>query len=78
MILGSKIKNYLKLPSVHLEPISGKCKQCKICDQNCPMSLEVSKMVQNSSMENAECILCGVCVDNCPQGIIKYVQRYEK
>ena len=42
------------------------------------MSLEVSKMVQNSSMENAECILCGVCVDNCPQGIIKYVQRYEK
>ena len=32
---------------LHLESTSAKCKQCKICDKNCPMSLEVSKMVKN-------------------------------
>jgi len=78
MVIGAKIKNYFKWPSLHLESTSDKCKQCKICDKNCPMSLEVSKMVKNSSMENAECILCGICVDNCPNGAIKYSWKRKK
>jgi polyferredoxin len=53
-------------------------RMCKICDKNCPMSLEVSRVVQSGSMKNTECILCGVCVDNCSQGVIKYVREYGK
>ncbi len=78
MIIGTKIKNYFKWSSLHLETVNDKCKQCKICAKNCPMSLEVSKMVQSGFMENAECILCGDCVDSCPQKVVTYSWRYNK
>ncbi|MDH5174746.1 MAG: 4Fe-4S binding protein [Elusimicrobiota bacterium] len=78
MIIGTKIKNFLRWPSLHLEVASDKCKQCKTCDKNCPMSLEVSKMVERGFMKNAECILCGNCVDNCTERVIKYHWRHKK
>ncbi len=71
-IVSTRIKNVFRLPSLHLEPGTDKCKQCKTCDKNCPMSLEVSKIVQSGSMKNDECILCGTCVDNCPNKVIRY------
>jgi len=70
-IAGTRIKNFFKWPSLHLKATPDKCKRCRTCDKNCSMSLEVSKMVQNGSMDNAECILCGTCVDNCPNRVIK-------
>lgn len=76
VVIGSKIKNTLKLPSLNLVAASSSCKQCKTCDKNCPMSLEVSKMVQSGSMENTECILCGTCVDNCPNGAVRFSWKY--
>jgi len=78
MVIGVKIRNLFKWASLHLEVVGDKCKQCKICEKSCPMSLKVSKMVQSGSMENTECILCGICVDNCPEGAIKYFWRYKK
>jgi polyferredoxin len=71
-ITGTRIKNFLRWPSLHLEADSDKCKRCLTCDKSCPMSLEVSKAVQSGSMDNTECILCGTCVDNCPNGVIAY------
>jgi polyferredoxin len=70
MIIGAKIKNAVKLPSLHLEAITENCKDCSICDRNCPMSLNVSKMVKNGSMENSECTICGTCADSCLQKAI--------
>ncbi|MFX1339821.1 MAG: 4Fe-4S binding protein, partial [Promethearchaeota archaeon] len=78
MIIGTKIKNYFKWPSYHLEVEPEKCKGCKICDKNCPMSLNVSEMVQSGDMRNVECILCGNCVDNCPQGVIRTAWKWNK
>ncbi len=72
MIIGTKIKNILKYPSLLLKADSEKCVQCKLCTKKCPMSLEVDGMVQKKEMKNTECILCGECVDNCPKGVIKY------
>jgi ferredoxin-type protein NapH len=72
MIIGTKIKNLLRLPGLRLQSDSDKCQNCKTCDKNCPMSLDVSGMVQNNKMDNAECILCGTCIDSCPNSIIKY------
>lgn len=72
MILGTKIKDLIKLPSLHLAITNAKCEQCKTCNKHCPMSLDINKMVQTGSMKNSECILCGNCVDNCPNQIIKY------
>ncbi len=74
-ITSTKIKNFFRWPSLNLKASSDKCKRCRTCDGNCPMSLEPSKMVESGSMVNTECILCGTCVDNCPNGVIKYSRR---
>ena len=72
MIIGSKIKNKLKYPSLNLQQDKSKCVSCKLCDKKCPMSLEVNLMVQKEDMNNSECILCGECIDVCPKKAIKY------
>ena len=72
MIIGTKIRNLLKLPGLRLQSDSERCQDCRTCDKNCPMSLDVSAMVQNKKMDNAECILCGTCIDSCPHNVIGY------
>lgn len=78
MIIGSKIKNKLKYPSLHLAADKEKCIDCKLCSKKCPMSLEVHDMVQKNKMNDSECILCGECVDTCAKKAIKYSLKYEK
>jgi len=70
--VSTKIKDFFRWPSLHLKSAKEKCKQCRTCLTNCPMSLSVGDMIQSGSVENDECILCGTCVDNCPNGAIKY------
>jgi ferredoxin-type protein NapH len=72
MIIGSKLKNALKYPSLHLKANKDKCISCSACTKKCPMSLEVMDMVHSGTMTNSECILCGECVDVCPKSVIKY------
>lgn len=71
-ILGTKIKNLLRVPSLHLKVNSENCKSCKLCNQVCPMSLDVSRMVKGKNMNNTECILCGECSKTCKNGCIEY------
>lgn len=75
MILGTKIKELLKYPSLHLEADNDKCIGCKMCNKKCPMSLDVKTMVSEDSMSNSECILCGECIDACPKLVIKYSKK---
>ena len=71
MILGRKIRNIVKLPSLKLSKTKNDCVNCHLCTKNCPMSLDVEHMVQNSTMENTECILCGSCADICRKECIQ-------
>jgi len=71
-IVSTKIKNFFHWPSLHLEGARDRCKQCRTCLANCPMSLSVGDMIQSGSVKNDECILCGTCVDNCPNKAITY------
>ena len=72
MILGRKIRNKANWPSLQLEADKTICINCKTCNRNCSMSLDVNAMVQKQAMENTECILCGNCVDGCPKHAIRY------
>jgi len=72
MIGGRKFRNLFKWSSLRLEAEKDKCVDCKTCTKNCPMSLDVNRMVKSRKMENSECILCGTCIDNCKEGVIKY------
>ena len=72
MILGRKIRNLFKYPSLQLKAEPEKCTDCLTCTRNCPMSLDVNGMVKRRDMENTECILCGNCVDSCSKNVIRY------
>jgi len=72
MIIGRKIRNIGRWPSLGIKAQAEKCIDCKSCSKNCPMSLDVNSMVKNQHMENIECILCGTCIDICPKKVINY------
>lgn len=78
MIIGTKIKNIFKYPSLHLDGEKDKCISCSICNKKCPMSLDVNSMVKKEKMHNLECILCGECVDSCPKKAIKITFSTDK
>lgn len=72
MIIGRKIRNIGNWKALQLNSNRSECINCNTCTKNCPMSLDVNKMVQSENMENSECILCGSCVDSCPKKAIKF------
>ncbi|MGD8997518.1 MAG: 4Fe-4S binding protein [Anaerolineae bacterium] len=78
MILGRRIRNLFRWPSLRLEANEDACIDCRRCTRDCPMSLDVNEMVHAETMENSECILCGSCVDVCPKQVIKYTFSGEK
>lgn len=71
-ISATRIKNFFGWPSLRLTPHPDKCKQCRTCLANCPMSLSIGDMMKAESAQNDECILCGTCVDNCPNDAVGY------
>ncbi|MBN1330285.1 MAG: 4Fe-4S binding protein [Candidatus Heimdallarchaeota archaeon] len=79
MVIGRKLSNWLRIPSLRLQANNKKCIQCKRCDRVCLMSLDVHEMVRKGNMENSNCILCGECIDECPKNVIQYkFKSYKK
>lgn len=72
MILGRKLRNVFKWPSLRLVAAPEQCSDCQVCGRDCPMSLDVPAMVQRGDMENSDCILCGKCADSCAKHAIHY------
>ncbi len=72
MILGTKLRDRLRIAGLNLRPKPDACTDCGRCATTCPMSLNVPGMVRSGSMANAECILCGECVDTCRKGAISF------
>ncbi len=71
MVAGRKIRNLFNWPALHLDADPGRCVDCMKCSKECPMGLDVNRMVRDGRMENADCILCMTCVDTCPQGAVR-------
>ena len=72
MIVGSKLRNKLKLPGLRIAVDKKACVGCDQCTKHCPMSLNVREMVQNGDMTNTSCILCGKCIDQCSKHVLQY------
>jgi polyferredoxin len=63
----------LRTPSLHVAIQDQEaCLDCKKCDRNCPMSIDVMAVVQNGDTFPNNCIQCGTCIDNCPKNVLKY------
>lgn len=71
-IIGRKVQTLFRWPALHLSADPGRCTACGRCSNECPMGLEVSSMVEQGCMENAECILCGCCIAVCPSRAIRF------
>lgn len=72
MVIGSKFGNLLHIKSLRLDANKDACINCHVCNNSCPMSLNVVEKVQIETMDDNECILCGACVDSCPKKVIAY------
>jgi len=77
-IVITKLKNALKIPSLHLVAQPDECIRCKKCTASCPMSLPVQEMAGAKEMQNPECILCGNCVDACTKNVIRFAWRWNR
>jgi len=77
-VIGTKIKNALKYPSLHLEADTEKCTNCKQCSKVCEMGLDVNELVQSGNMYDPDCILCGSCISNCRENVINYAWKWRK
>jgi ferredoxin-type protein NapH len=72
LVAGTRLSRRGGWPTLHLEVEPGECSRCGVCDDGCPMSLPVARMVEGGAMGHDECLLCGTCVDGCPSKAIRF------
>jgi len=64
--LGAFYSLFNRFSFYHMELDKSKCTACGKCENVCPMSVEVTK-----DINDPECIRCGLCKKACPAGAIK-------
>ncbi|MFO7947411.1 MAG: 4Fe-4S binding protein [Armatimonadota bacterium] len=47
------------------------CRGCKLCEQACPLNLEIAKHADGGEMKDRDCLRCGECATACPANILK-------
>lgn len=75
LIIGTKIRDYFHFRGLSLKAVSEKCNNCAICNQKCPMNIDVTANVKSKKMSDTEYILCGNCIDNCKHQVIRFSFR---
>jgi len=75
MIIGGKIRDLLRMPSLRLITKPDLCNSCGLCTRACPMSLPLDELVKNGEIGHSECILCATCIDSCNKGAIRFAFR---
>ncbi len=72
--LGGTMSLYSKLGWLRVSIDSQGCDNCKICEETCPMDVDIhQKYVESGAkyIKDGNCIACGECVDQCPQGSLR-------
>jgi polyferredoxin len=67
------VGRWLRVPSLHVSVQNmNACSECKKCNRNCPMSIDVLTVVQKRRTFPNNCVQCGTCVDTCPEKVLGY------
>lgn len=73
MVIGTKIRRFFHLPGLHIRISKKKdCISCGKCSRECPMGLDVEKMIKEGQIGSSECIQCGACIDSCALNVLSY------
>jgi polyferredoxin len=72
MILGTKLRDLLKIPGLRLKFDEKNCKSCNACMHQCPMNIDLLTELKRGNMRNPECILCGSCIDACKHKALSF------
>jgi len=72
MIIGGKVRDLLRIPSLRLVTQPDLCNDCGLCTRKCPMSLPIEELLVNGQIYHSECTLCATCIDTCVKGAIKF------
>jgi ferredoxin-type protein NapH len=67
------IATLIHAPNLHVAVKDGDaCKNCKLCTEICPMSIDVHERVQTKMGLPNDCIQCGLCVDRCSKDVLSF------
>lgn len=64
--LGAVYSLFNKISFYRLSVDKNKCINCKLCEKNCKMNVEITKEINSP-----ECIRCGKCIEICPCNAIQ-------
>ena len=54
-------------------PESSRCVQCGICSFNCPIAIDIRRLVWlGKPVEDSYCLTCGECIRRCPRGVLRF------
>ena len=68
-----------KIAGQQIETDKSQCINCKLCDNQCEMSIEISKnAIIKKPISDINCVGCGHCVDICPKGNLLYSTRFTR
>jgi polyferredoxin len=56
--------------------IDSSCKACGLCEDSCPMQLEIARYRHTGNHEEADCIKCSACMQTCPrEGVLSWPEK---
>jgi polyferredoxin len=50
----------------HTLQVSSACKACGVCENSCPMQLEIARYRHSGKSEEQDCLKCSSCINACP------------
>lgn len=68
-----------KIAGQRIDTDKSQCINCKLCDKQCEMGVEISKMaVEKKAVFDMNCVGCGHCVDICPKDNLLYSTKFTR
>jgi Fe-S-cluster-containing hydrogenase component 2 len=52
-----------------------RCRTCRLCEERCPMGLEIVRDCLTEQLTDPDCIRCSECAAACPTGALSWARK---